>query len=117
MLAAALTDPTRRLPELFCGFPRLGIAESAPVPYPVSCIPQAWAAGAIPFMLTSLLGLAITDDGGEITVAPNLPESIDWVEVTGLRAGNADATVRVRRDGGGYAVEGTGAIGVVLAGN
>ncbi|CAA9571142.1 MAG: Glycogen debranching enzyme (Alpha-1,6-glucosidase) [uncultured Thermomicrobiales bacterium] len=117
LLAAALTDPTRRLPELFCGFPRLGIAESAPVPYPVSCIPQAWAAGAIPFMLTSLLGLAITDDGAEITVAPNLPESIDWVEVTGLRAGNADATVRVRRDGDGYAVEGTGAIGVALAGD
>ena len=110
LLAAALTDPLGRLPELFCGFPRIGIAEAAPVPYPVSCIPQAWAAGAIPFMLTRLLGLTITDDGREISVAPTLPASVDWVEVTGLRAGNADATVRVRRDGDGYLVEGTGSI-------
>ncbi len=110
LLAAALTDPMRRLPELFCGFPRVGIAESAPVPYPVSCIPQAWAAGAIPFMLTSLLGLTISDDGREISVAPALPASIDWVEVTGLRADQADATIRVQRDGDGYRVEGSGAI-------
>ena len=108
LLAAALTDPLRRLPELFCGFPRVGIAESAPVPYPVSCIPQAWAAGAIPFMLTSLLGLTISDDGAEITVAPRLPASIDWVEVTGLRANGEDVTVRVRRKGDGYEVEGVG---------
>ncbi len=110
LLAAALTDPMRRLPELYCGFPRIGIAEGAPVPYPVSCIPQAWAAGAIPFMLTSLLGLSISDDGQEIFVAPTLPESIDWVEVTGLRAGKAEATVRVQRDGDGYRVEGIGAV-------
>jgi len=110
LLAAALTDPMQRLPELFCGFPRIGIAAAAPVPYPVSCIPQAWAAGAIPFMLTRLLGLTISDDGREISVAPALPESIDWVEVTGLRAGNVEATVRIQRDGDGYRVEGTGSI-------
>src|SRR4029450_13311302 len=31
-----------RLPELFCGFPRL--AGEHPVAYPVACLPQAWAA-------------------------------------------------------------------------
>ncbi len=110
LVAAALTDPMRRLPELFCGFPRLGVAESAPVPYPVSCIPQAWAAGAIPFMLTSLLGLTISDDGQEISVAPSLPASIDWVEITGLRASHAEASIRIERGSDGYRVESTGAI-------
>ena len=61
-------------------------------------------------MLTSLLGLTISDDGREVTVSPALPASIDWVEITGLRAGHADATLRVRRDGDGYRVEGIGAI-------
>jgi glycogen debranching enzyme len=114
LFAAALTDPLRRLPELFCGFPRVGIAEDAPVPYPVSCVPQAWAAGAIPFMVTSLLGLGISDDGAEITVAPRLPESIDWVEVTGLRANRKDVTVRVGRQGDGYTVEGLGPLRQIM---
>lgn len=110
LLAAALTDPGQRLPELFCGHPRLGVAETAPVPYPVSCIPQAWAAGAVPFMLTRLLGLAVSDDGREITVSPRLPASVDWVEVTGLRADGQDVTVRVVRAGDRYAVDGRGPI-------
>src|SRR5947207_13903644 len=37
-----------RLPELFCGFPR--VQGAPPIAYPVACLPQAWAAGA-PFML------------------------------------------------------------------
>ena len=37
-----------RLPELFCGFDRADFA--APVAYPTSCSPQAWAAAA-PFLL------------------------------------------------------------------
>ena len=44
-----------RLPEVFAGFSR---KESAiPVRYPVACHPQAWAAGSVPFMIESLLGL------------------------------------------------------------
>jgi glycogen debranching enzyme len=34
-----------RLPELYCGFPR--VAGHGPTPYPVACLPQAWAAGAV----------------------------------------------------------------------
>ena len=47
--------PDGRLPELFAGYRRT--ARSRPIPYPETCSPQAWAAGAIPFMLTSSLGL------------------------------------------------------------
>lgn len=46
-------DPERRLSELYCGFEaeddRLG-----PVNYPVSCRPQAWAAGCGPMILSTL---------------------------------------------------------------
>ena len=34
----------RRLPELFCGFPRQ--QTRGPTFYPVACMPQAWAAAA-----------------------------------------------------------------------
>ncbi len=44
VLEAAQRFPDYRLPELFCGFDR-GEA-TTPVPYPVACSPQAWAAGA-----------------------------------------------------------------------
>ncbi len=44
-----------RLPELFAGHPRrLGVA---PVSYPTSCSPQAWAAGATPLLVRAVLGL------------------------------------------------------------
>ncbi|HEV2529953.1 MAG TPA: glycogen debranching N-terminal domain-containing protein [Thermomicrobiales bacterium] len=108
LVDAAATDPMNRLPELFCGYARDGLAATAPVPYPVSCIPQAWAAGAVPFMLTSLLGLSISDDGATVSVDPTLPSSLDWVEVAGLRAGGQDVMVRVERDGDGYAITRSG---------
>ena len=43
------------LPEVFAGVGQT--SEVHPVKYPVACRPQAWAAGSIPFILTSLLGL------------------------------------------------------------
>jgi glycogen debranching enzyme len=50
LIDAAAQSPGRRLPELFGGQPR--VAGEGFVPYPVACRPQAWAAGAIPFLLT-----------------------------------------------------------------
>lgn len=43
LIHLASFDPCNRLAELYCGFADDG---HAPVPYPVSCSPQAWAAGA-----------------------------------------------------------------------
>lgn len=48
LIAAASHFSLGRLPELFCGDPRED--GEGPVPYPVACSPQAWAAGA-PLML------------------------------------------------------------------
>ena len=43
-----------RLPELFAGFDRATYGR--PVRYPVACSPQAWAAGSLPYLLTSVSG-------------------------------------------------------------
>ena len=51
-----------RLPELFAGFSRTEF--ETPVPYPVACQPQAWAAGAIPYLVQSGLGLMPDGLGG-----------------------------------------------------
>ena len=56
LLEAASRFDDYRLPELFAGFPRAEFDE--PVPYPVACQPQAWAAGSIPFLLKWGLGLS-----------------------------------------------------------
>jgi glycogen debranching enzyme len=51
-VAAGMRD--HRLPELFCGMPRGRAA--GPVQYPVSCVPQAWAAGALFMLLQATTG-------------------------------------------------------------
>jgi glycogen debranching enzyme len=81
-----------RLPEVFSGFSRSEFA--VPVHYPVACHPQAWAAGAIPFMLQSALGLV--PDAFERTlhvVSPVLPDYVQTLSLDGLRVGGA--TVRL----------------------
>ena len=49
LVDAAAHAPAHHLPELFGGHPR--VAGEPFVPYPVACRPQAWAAGAIPFLV------------------------------------------------------------------
>jgi glycogen debranching enzyme len=79
-----------RLPELFCGFPRDNVGE--PVPYPVACSPQAWAAGAPLLILTSMLGLRAHADRHELELQrPYLPAWLGKITITNLRVG--DATV------------------------
>ncbi len=55
IIDAATEFPDHRLPEVFAGFERQRMG--APFRYPVACHPQAWAAGSIPSLLTTLLGL------------------------------------------------------------
>jgi glycogen debranching enzyme len=92
-LATALFDAARgfdysRLPELFCGTPRT--AQHAPVPYPVACKPQAWAAGAIPLLLQAILGLCPhANDNELLVIRPQLPFWLEEVQVRNLRVGSA----------------------------
>jgi glycogen debranching enzyme len=105
-LDAALANGGGRLPELFCGFAREGIASESPVPYPVSCSPQAWAAGAIPLMLRGALGLRVDQDAQRLIVEPRLPEWLNRVEIADLTVLGRTGSLLVERRGGDYAVTG-----------
>ena len=93
-----------RLPELFTGFRRSDY--DVPVPYPVACHPQAWAAGSIPFFVQTLLGLEADAFSGRLhVVRPILPEGADWVELQNLRVGRGSADLCFRRKGHGVEVQ------------
>ena len=93
-----------RMPELFCGFARDVDRAGAPAAYPVSCSPQAWAAGALFMMLQAALGLEPTGDG-RLRVRPHLPGWLDWVQIDGLRVNGRHADLRVTREAAAARVE------------
>ena len=100
-----------RLPELFCGFPRM--AGEPPVAYPVACLPQAWAAGSIFMMLQAVLGLSVDGWNREIRVSePRLPIGIDRLEVDGLRIGEEKVDLLFERTGRRVDVQGRSRTGV-----
>jgi glycogen debranching enzyme len=93
---AAFAFPYFRLPELFGGQTRR--RHSPPVPYPVACRPQSWAAGTLPYVVHAMLGLVPSAAANRIDiVAPYLPEWLGDVEVRGLRVG--EGTVDLRYSG------------------
>ena len=99
LLEAASRFGDDRLPELFGGFARE--EGDDPVPYPVACRPQAWAAGSIPFLLGAGLGLSPDAlDKRLRIVRPSLPRHLERVEVTGLELGSARIDLRFERAGG-----------------
>jgi len=84
LIDAAETANDSRLPELFCGFPRAQY--DTPVPYPVSCVPQAWAAGSIFEMLKATLGIIPHKDQIEV-LHPVLPAGVNKLTVENLKCG------------------------------
>ena len=100
LLDAASQFDDYRLPELFGGFERM--PGESPVPYPVACRPQAWAAGSIPWLLACGLGLHPEGlDGRLRVVRPSLPTWLDWLEVSRLRVAGATIDLRFERTGDG----------------
>ena len=96
MLDAAQRFPDYRLPELFCGFDRSDA--TTPVPYPVACSPQAWAAGASFLFLETMLGLRAHADRRELELAnPHLPEWLGKVTLTDLQVGDASVDLLFHR--------------------
>jgi glycogen debranching enzyme len=93
--------PYFRLPELFSGIPRK--EHGVPIGYPVACSPQAWAAGAIPFMVSQLLGLRPRDGGKTLEIVrPVLPSWLTRVRLRRLHVGHATVGLtftRSERDG------------------
>lgn len=95
---AALQFREYRLPELFCGIERQ--AKSEPVHYPVSCSPQAWAAGAPFLLLTGLLGLQPNADRGDLAIVdPHLPPFLQTLRIENLRIGSSRIALNFKREG------------------
>jgi glycogen debranching enzyme len=95
---AALHFREYRLPELFCGIERQ--LKSEPVHYPVSCSPQAWAAGGPFLLLTGLLGLQPNADRGELAIVdPHLPAFLQTLRIENLRIGSSRIALDFKRDG------------------
>ena len=96
MMQAATQFEHFRLPEVFAGYERT--FASKPVNYPVACNPQAWAAGSIPYMLASTLGLRPDALNGRLCIEyPHLPPWLECVTVRNLRVGQAEVDLRYER--------------------
>jgi len=88
----------RRLPELFCGFPRQ--RSRGPTFYPVACSPQAWAAVTPLSILQSCLGMSFDPSSGTLLFhQPMLPEFLDEVTLRGIRLPQGRLDMFLRRAG------------------
>ncbi len=108
-VAGALLEATThfreaRLPELFCGFGR--DYSPMPVPYPVACSPQAWAAGSLFHMVAATLGMTPDARGGRLElVRPALPDWLADVRLRNLRVGGALVDLAFSRETDSISVE------------
>lgn len=93
----------KRLPELFCGFPRQ--RSRGPTFYPVACIPQSWAAAAPLSLLQSCLGLRFDPKEGVIGFDhPILPKFLGGVVLTGVGLCGTSVDIEVRGSGSSVVV-------------
>ncbi|MHB8648506.1 MAG: amylo-alpha-1,6-glucosidase [Thermomicrobiales bacterium] len=98
VIAAGLAQPLSRIPELYAGYGR-DEERAAPVPYPVSCSPQAWSAASAFAFVQAMIGLDVDGRTGEIACTPHLPPWLSVVRVRGLRFGRTQADIAITRDG------------------
>jgi glycogen debranching enzyme len=90
-----------RLPELYCGFERRGRGD-APVAYPVACLPQAWASGALFMLLQAALGITVSAWREDIRIDdPRLPTGIENLEIRNLTVGKKVVNLSFQRVGTG----------------
>jgi glycogen debranching enzyme len=107
----------RRLPELFCGFPRQ--QTRGPTFYPVACMPQAWSAAAPLYLMQSCIGLSFEPGARRIAFRePVLPGFLDEVVLRGLVVDGRKADIALRRSNRHVVVDvldKDGSIGVVTS--
>ena len=104
MFEAVLQFENMRMPELFCGFPR--VDGYGPTHYPVACAPQAWAAGVVFMLIGAMLGLAPDAADNQITLnRPRLPGWLSWIELRNLRLRDSRMTLRASQGQDGAAIE------------
>ena len=87
-----------RLPELYCGFTRR--EGYGPTRYPVSCSPQAWAAGAPFALLSGMLGFQPDAAQGRLTLdRPMLPAWLNTLEIRNMWVGTRRVHLHLLRVG------------------
>jgi glycogen debranching enzyme len=85
-----------RLPELFCGFRRR--EGEGPVPYPVACSPQSWAAAAVFMLLQSVLGMKIEAAVSRVVFSrPIMPELLDYISIKNLQVKGGSVDLFIQR--------------------
>ena len=95
---SATYDEFRRLPELFCGFPRR--RRRGPTSYPVACSPQAWAAAAPFALISAAIGLVIDHDENELRLnRPTLPAFLEELTIRNIAFGSSRIDLRLVRTG------------------
>jgi glycogen debranching enzyme len=85
-----------RLPELYCGFDRAEFP--APIPYPTSCSPQAWAAAAPVLLIRTLLRLQPDLPRAEVQLAPVMPDRMTPLRIDNVPLGEYRLSLDVRPD-------------------
>ncbi|HZU06850.1 MAG TPA: glycogen debranching N-terminal domain-containing protein [Chloroflexota bacterium] len=105
VIEAGLRFPNYRLPELYCGFTRDRHYHSLPADYPVSCRPQAWAAGSVFLLLREILGLRPDSATRRLVLEPHLLPGIRSVHLRRLRVLQGVVDLTVRAEGDHVAVE------------
>jgi glycogen debranching enzyme len=100
LLDAAAGAERYRLPELFAGFGRTEF--ETPVPYPVACQPQAWAAGAIPYLGRNTLGVEADGLRNRLRIRrPSMTRWLNRVEVKNLRIADSEVDLLFERGASG----------------
>ncbi|MDF2994498.1 MAG: amylo-alpha,6-glucosidase [Xanthobacteraceae bacterium] len=98
LFAASTYIELRRLPELFCGFPKQ--RSNGPTFYPVACSPQAWAAATPLSLLQSCIGVSFRPGSCEVVFdRPVLPDFLHEVTLRGIRCGEGGIDVFLRQSG------------------
>jgi glycogen debranching enzyme len=115
LFAAAASVDLQRLPELFCGFPRM--RNQGPTSYPVACSPQAWAAAALPACLAACLGLSFNPAERTVTFTdPVLPDFLDRLKLRNVTLNGATIDIVLHRaEAGAVAMAVTGRRGDIHA--
>jgi glycogen debranching enzyme len=98
LFAAGTYFDLNRMPELFCGFDR--VQGEGPIPYPVACAPQAWAAGSVFLLLQACLGLGVRAAERQVWFhRPQLPSFLPEVRITDLSVAGVAVDLLLVRHG------------------
>ena len=96
LFEAGLHFDLRRMPELFCGFPRE--PGEGPTLYPVACAPQAWSAASVFLLFQACLGISVSGlEGKVVFTRPRLPASVDELRIHNLEVAGATVDLLLER--------------------